>query len=102
MKLFPNLNKIIMKITEKMLLDNYDGISNGGTIISVINGEKIWWNYREGFDGEFNCVCERENAEEILLEYDRYGKIKIDEECENHDNITKIEKDFEKLFGVEI
>jgi hypothetical protein len=92
-----------MKITEKMLLDNYVGITNGIDSISDINGVKIFWNYRTGrTDDGYNCVTDRKNATEISLENDRYGKIDLDDDCENHPALSKIILLYQKLFGTHI
>lgn len=87
-----------MKITEKLLLENYDGICNGGTKISIINGNQIYWDYRTD-DG---CVCSRDNAGYISLAYNRVGKVNLDMDMDNHANIAKIESDEQKLWGDEI
>jgi hypothetical protein len=58
-----------MKITEKMLLDGYNGLTNGMDHISIINGKTIYWNYREGQtpDG-FNCVNDNHPASAKIYE----------------------------------
>lgn len=71
-----------MKITEKMLLENYQGICNDSiTAISEINGDEIRWSYRKPQDGEYRVVTEdREEAADIMLEYDRVGDIDLDDD----------------------
>ena len=90
-----------MTITEKMLLDRFTGKTNGGDNISIINGERILWNYRTGPTGDgYNCVCGRDRAGEISLEYDRVGTIDVSED--DHPGIRKIEMAEEKMWGTEV
>ena len=92
-----------MKITETMLLDGYVGKTNGGDNISKINGQMIIWNYRTGDNGDgYNSVCSRGRASEISLEYDRVGKIDLDDETEEHANVGRIHSDEQKLWGDEV
>jgi len=82
-----------MKITEKMLLDNYYGLTRGLDMISIIHGEKVYWNYRKENHDEPDtyCVCFREDADVIVLDsYDRSGIIDLDLDAENHVNYQKI------------
>ena len=88
-----------MKITEKMLLDGYDGITVCGCKISKIKGELIYWEYRYRHD-EGEAVCDRGRAELITLEYDRIGEIDLD--VSDHPAIARINSDEQKLFGDEI
>lgn len=95
--------KMSRKITEKMLLDNYNGICKGGTKISVIGSLKIYWDYRTGDTGDgCNCVTSRDRAEEITLEYDRFGVIPLDSGCDNHPATAKIVSDEAALWGDEV
>lgn len=92
-----------MRITEKMLLDNYEGITNGGDKISNINGHQIFWDYRTGDQGDgYNAVCSRSNASEITLEYNRVGQIPLMVTCANHPTQAKITHDEATLWGVEV
>ena len=93
-----------MKITEKELLDGYDGICRGGAKMSIINKIIVYWEYRRSNDdGIGACVCSPQRADQISLEYDRVGNIDIDDDCHNnHTNIAKIVADEEKLYGVEV
>lgn len=92
-----------MKITERLLLDNYNGIAKGGSLISVINGVTLWWSYRTGDQGDgYNTVCARPDAQEITLEYDRVGVIILDDDCNDHSSLHQINSDEAKLFGTEI
>jgi len=86
------------KLTEKKLLDNYDGLSNGGMIISKIEGKNIFWNYRN--DG---CVCSRKNADCITIQdYDgNFTDIPNSEKWKNHKNSIKIRMDEAILFPVD-
>jgi hypothetical protein len=71
-----------MKITEKMLLENYQGICNDSiTAISEINGDEIRWSYRKPATEDSRVVTEdREEAADIMLEYDRTGDIELDDD----------------------
>ena len=93
-----------MKITEKMLLDNFIGISNGPDNISKINNETIWWNYRRGNNGDgYNPVVEnREDAAEISLENTKMETVEINAENENHLALAKIAQLRKKAYGTEI
>jgi len=89
-----------MKLTEKILLDNYTAKSNGGDNISDINGTRIWWNYRTGTDSDgYNPVCSRDNASEITLANDRIATLPLDAECDDHESVQKIRDDGQKLWG---
>ena len=91
-----------MKITEKMLLDGYQSITNGGDYVSMVNVQRICWNYRIFEDGKPGCVCEIKNKEVITLENDRYGVIDIDNDNETHAAIVTMQSDYEKWCGVEV
>lgn len=70
-----------MKITETELLEGLHGVCRDGiTAISTINSEDIYWDYRQGDDGDgYNVVTEdRAEAEHILLTNGRYGRIELD------------------------
>ena len=71
-----------MKITEKMLLAGYIGICNDSiTAISEIEGKEIRWSYRKPQDGQYRVVTEdREEAADIMLEYDRVGDVELDDD----------------------
>ncbi len=89
-----------MKLTETALLHGYDGICRGGSKVSVVNGEKIWWEYRRiNDDGYFACVTSPERADQISLEYNRGGKIELDDSHKTHPAIERIKSDEAKLFG---
>ena len=91
-----------MKITEKMLLDGYDGIRNGADLISHLYKDKVYWNYRRGLDLDgYNPSCHRDSATEISLAYDRIGTIDLGEN-NDHPALRIIRSDFEKLCGDEI
>jgi len=90
-----------MKITEKMLLDNFYTITNGLDCVSKINGEAIIWNYRND-DGEYDYVCDYCDATHITLEYTREGSIGIDEDNANHPSIEAIKKLIAETVGDEI
>lgn len=89
-----------LSITEQMLLDNYDGMTNGWDCISIINGEPVYWSYRTGDNGDgYNCICLRSDAGEITLEHDRYGRIELDAACADHPALQDIERDEAILAG---
>jgi len=71
-----------MKITETMLLTGYKGICNDAiTAISEIDGREIRWSYRKPQDGQYRVVTEdREEAADIMLEYDRVGDVELDDD----------------------
>ena len=89
------------KITERMLLDNYYGLSYGMDMISIVHGEKIYWNYRkENYDEpDTYCVCFREDADVIIvLDYDSTGiSVNLDADNNNHVNYQKIEEEYESI-----
>lgn len=94
-----------MKITEKLLLDHYDGISAGLVLLSDIPGAgRVCWNYRRGKTGDgYNPVCDdRDDASEITLEYDRCGTIPLDPANADHPAIEKMAHDLAKIYGDEI
>lgn len=72
-----------MKLTEKILLDNYTGISNSGDLISEIPGKgTIYWNYLEymGFNygrKSYKCTKFRKNADYIRTFTFGYCDIKL-------------------------
>ena len=88
-------------ITEKVLLDNYSGITNGLSYISIANGKTIIWDYRLGENGDgYNPVREqREAAQEIYI-YDSMEMIPLENGCENHPALKKMYSDYEKaIYG---
>ena len=88
------------KITEKMLLDGYEGKTNGGDNISIVSDQKIWWTYRTGrTDDGYNSVCSYDNAGEITLEVDRIGTIQLDTDNMDHPTLSRIEADEAVLWG---
>jgi len=79
-KVMHDKSEIAMKITEKMLLAGYIGICKDSiTAISEIDGREIRWSYRKPQDGQYRVVTEdRDEAADIMLEYDRVGDIPLD------------------------
>ena len=71
-----------MKITEKMLLEGYKGICNDSiTAISEVDGHEIRWSYRMPATEDSRVVTEdRDEAADIMLEYDRVGDIPLDDD----------------------
>ena len=88
-----------MKITEKQLLDGYDGITKCGCKISIVSGHTIYWEYRREHD-EGAAVCDVDRADIITLENDRVGNIPLS--VPSHPAIKKIRSDEQKLYGAEV
>lgn len=88
-----------MKLTEKKLLDNYVGLTNGGHIISKIDNKNIYWNYRHD-----SCVCYQKSADCILIDDYYTGisekEIEVYSKWHNHKNAIKIRKDEAELFPI--
>jgi DNA-binding XRE family transcriptional regulator len=90
-----------MEITEKLLLDNYDGITHGLDYTSIVCGTKIWWNYRKFGDG-YHTVCKREHACEITFENDRVGTIPISADNNDHPSLAVMKTDYNNAVGTSI
>jgi hypothetical protein len=87
-------------LTEKMLLDGYEGLTNGLTKISNVKGHEIYWTWRiTDHYGDPECVCEPEDREIITLEFDRYGTVEIDHENDNHPSIQLIKNEEACIYG---
>lgn len=71
-----------MKITEKMLLAGYkDVLADGITALSIVEGREIRWSYRKPATEDSRVVTEdRDEADDIMLEYDRVGDINLDDD----------------------
>ena len=92
-----------MKITEKMLLDRYDGKTNGGDNISLVGGAPVYWCYRRGELGDgYNPCSGRHRAGEISLEYTRAGTIPLMADCADHPSVALIATDEAEMWGVEV
>lgn len=89
-----------MEITEKMLLDNYYGICGALIPSSIINGEKVYFQFRK-FDGFEQEVINGNDADVIDLLFTRRGRIEVDDKCYNHPSIEKIISDYNKIVGDE-
>jgi len=80
------------KITEKLLLDNFIGVTAGLTLISdvKINGKRfvIYWSYY----ANYNRVFDRSIASDIFLCWDREGYIELDNNCDQHPSIEAIKE----------
>lgn len=87
------------RITEKILLDHYKGITNGLDIISDFNGTEIIWTYRQGKDtnGYNVATHNRNNATEITIERDNCRPIALDDDCDDHQAIADIKTALEKV-----
>ena len=94
-------NSKSVKITEKLLLDNYVCQFKGMRCISDINGIRVWWNYRRHNDG-YSTVTTLETADNITLENDRFGEISLMSCHNNHPSIDRIISDINKMSGDEI
>ncbi len=80
----PFKGNIMTRITHKQLLDGYDCISDWPTIIqSVVNGDRIWWQYRRHTDDAWP-VCDPSDADSITLDNDRTGEIDYDPALDTH------------------
>lgn len=90
----------IRMITEKELLDGYEGVANGLSYISIVNGKRINWDYRRGNNGDgYNPAREkREDAEEIYI-YNSGEMIPLEDGCENHPILERIYTDYEKVIN---
>ena len=57
-----------MKLTEKLLLDNYNCCSNNPSVlISTIKNQDVFWSYRRGRDGDgYNPVVEDRMVQQKL------------------------------------
>lgn len=90
----------IKMITERILLDNYDGVSNGLNYISVINGKYVNWDYRRGNNGDgYNPSRKnREDAAEIYI-YNSGKMIPLEDGCESHPILEKMYSDYEKIIN---
>jgi len=71
-----------MKITETMLLNGYkDCCADGITALSIVEGREIRWSYRKPATEDSRVVTEdRDEADDIMLEYDRAGDIDLDDD----------------------
>ena len=71
-----------MKITETMLLKGYkDVLADGITALSIVEGREIRWSYRKPRTEDSRVVTEdRDEADDIMLEYDRVGDINLDDD----------------------
>jgi len=92
-----------MKITEKLLLDNYSYTCNGGSKVSAVAGQHIWWEYRTGQDSDgYNPVCcSRESASGITLEYGRDATIGLGDHAD-HPALSQIASDEAAMWGSEV
>jgi len=90
------------KFSEKVLLDNYQCLCNGGSFLSIIEGKEYWWEYRRGdWNDGYNPVTTRNRASEITVNIVGYiiSTIEIDSNCDNHPTLDKILKEEAELYG---
>jgi len=91
-----------MRLSEKALLDGYQGLARGGDIVSIVRGTRIAWTYRTGRDSDgYNPVCAREKANEITLEQDRVGTLPLGNQS-THPTVARISQDEQQLWGAEV
>ena len=60
-----------MKLTEKILVAGFTGLTNGGDLISEVNGQTIIWNYRTDYESRtdgYAPVSSPKGADAIYLE----------------------------------
>lgn len=93
------------KITEKQLLDGYDGLTNGLDLISIVEGHQIIWCYRD--DGPEDCCPVIDHPASasypiITLEYDRCARIATDANNLDHPNLAKLQEAINKIAGAMI
>ena len=89
-----------MKITETALVEGFDGKTKGGSNISLVKGQQVYWDYREGRDEDgYDCVCSPDAGRHITLEYDRQGDIELDSPRPDYQAITRAEAE---LWGTEV
>lgn len=91
-----------MKITEKLLLDNYYCLTMGMDNISKVNESDIYWNYRFNHAEGYCVTDKREKADCICLEYNRDAIIELDASCTNHSALQVIAQDIAEITGDEI
>ena len=70
-----------MEITEKVLLNGYQGFTEDGSCsqCSVIDGKEISWTYRRNDDDGHCPCCLPGEAEHITLDHEWEGTIPLDE-----------------------
>ncbi|MCD7762945.1 MAG: hypothetical protein LUI14_07055 [Lachnospiraceae bacterium] len=101
-KLFGDLLASGTRITETLLLDGYTGLYRNTTFFaSTIEGKEIAWSYRcgdheDGFNLETNN--RKENAE-IVLTFDRFWTIGLDDTCKKHPALSAIADDLRAISG---
>lgn len=87
-----------MKLTEKILLDNYSHVTYGLYNVSYVNCMTFYWIYRKGTDsaGYNPHVWSREEASELEI-IDVGCIIPLDTGCEEHENLRRIKYDIERM-----
>lgn len=86
-------------ITEKKLLDNLMGVTEGLYNLSEINGQQYFWDYRKEKDEEgYIPTTNRKDAKDIYVEGKSKG-IPLQKECENHKALKKIAEETEKILA---
>jgi hypothetical protein len=91
-----------MKITEKKLLDEFKGLTNGMMFFSEIEGETIYWVYRSIENGHPCTQTTPERGEVITLEGDRDAEIPTCVKNLSHPTIKKIQRMESRIYGGEI
>ena len=88
-----------MKLTEKALLDNYSGITNGGDYISMVKGIHYFWSYHND-EGVALFADNHEDASYITLTNNRAGTVKVSPKWRNHKSLELIYRDECKFYGI--
>lgn len=86
-----------MKVTERFLLDAYQGLTKGGCCLSVSEGRRYYWNYRRYDDGYRPMVTDREKADFILEEGWWNRAIELNPNCMDHPALAQMELDWHEL-----
>lgn len=90
-------------ITEDMLIEHYDGISNGARFISkwymkeIKNTIIVYWYYND-ING-IMCMVSRNNAAKLRYRADIYGDMEDITVCDSIDITDFEDKGTEKLFA---
>ncbi len=82
------------KYSEKKILENFKGFTNGGTAYSVIDGITIYWTYCAGYDENFHLTEIREDSDRIKYGYEQWVDFRVDdigETCRCKDAVAKYE-----------
>lgn len=85
-----------MKITEKLLLDGYVGITYGHMYISEVDGICYLWNYVRGENGDgYNPVRKFQDESEEIFVWDLCLHIPVTERGGYANTLATMYKDFD-------